>query len=63
MTKWNASMPMEKTPAGLADVVIAYRTSTGQRVEFECSVAQEDALALMSTAMLAAQKSNSGRFK
>jgi CYTH domain-containing protein len=43
MRKWNASMPRERAQDGMADVVIAFKKSTGQRAEFECALLAEDA--------------------
>jgi hypothetical protein len=52
MRKWNASMPRERAPAGGANVVLAFRTNGGSRVELECKMAYADAKALMDQAIL-----------
>jgi CYTH domain-containing protein len=51
MRKWNASMPRERAPAGAANVVLAFRTNGGSRVELECKMAYADAKALMDQAI------------
>lgn len=51
MIKWKASMPREKAKAGSANVVLAYRTSTGLRFEFDGELPEEDARALIDQAI------------
>lgn len=51
MRKWNASMPRERAPEGAADVVLAYRTSGGIRVELIAKMATGDAEMLMRSAI------------
>jgi len=52
MRKWNASMPREKAAEGGADVVLAYRTSEGHRVELEATMSAGDAEMLMRSAII-----------
>jgi hypothetical protein len=47
MRKWNASMPRKKAPEGGADVVLAYRTSSGKRIELQATMSAADADMLM----------------
>jgi CYTH domain-containing protein len=51
MRKWNASMPRERVKEGGANVVLAFRTSGGSRVELECKMAYGDARTLMDQAI------------
>lgn len=49
--KWNASMPREKAKEGGANVVLAFRKSSGARAELEAKISAEDAEVLMRTAI------------
>jgi hypothetical protein len=51
MRKWNASMPRDKAREGGANVVLAFRTSGGKRVELEAMMSADDADMLMRSAI------------
>jgi hypothetical protein len=51
MRKWNASMPREKAREGGSNVVLAFRQSSGERVELECKMLTSDAQALLQQAI------------
>lgn len=61
MKKWNASMPRDRAKEGGANVVLAFRTSTGKRVELEAKMSASDADMLMRSAITMMQSYKEGK--